>query len=141
MYSFFLFSKSFPKCEKVFTYIYDVRYFRKDAHAQAASLRKTSFSYINIFCLAQSKYFHRTVNIGKLSKNKSQVTWDISHNFACVGIFFPNNFTWKQNCAIFSNCKCMDRNHFRKRLQSFTKSIKVDFKTTRTIFKDHAILG
>ena len=102
MYSFFLFSKSFPKCEKVFTYIYDVRYFRKDAHAQAASLRKTSFSYINIFCLAQLKYFHRTVNIGKLSKNKSQVTWDISHNFACVGIFFPNNFTWKQNCAIFS---------------------------------------
>lgn len=41
----------------------------------------------------------------------------------------------------FQNYKCMDRNHFRKRLQSFTKSIKVDFKTTRTIFKDHAILG
>ena len=141
MYSFFLFSKSFPKCEKVFTYIYDVRYFRKDAHAQAASLRKTSFSYINIFCLAQSKYFHRTANIGKLSKNKTQVTWDISHNFACVSIFFLATLHGNKIVQYFQNYKCMDRNHFRKRLQSFTKSIKVDFKTTRTIFKDHAILG
>ena len=141
MYSFFLFSKSFPKCEKVFTYIYDVRYFRKDAQAQAASLRKTGFSYINIFCLAQSKYFHRTANIGKLSKNKSQVTWDISHNFACVSIFFLATLHGNKIVQYFQNYKCMDRNHFRKRLQSFTKSIKVDFKTTRTIFKDHAILG